>query len=268
MTTLVAVCWAVVAVLLVVPPGPGRRLVELERGRVTHRSWGSRWFWGAVLGIVAVLGMATLGGLRAAAWTLVVGVVAATAGWVARDQWRRAETARRRQRVATACQVVAGQLRSGAVPRRALQLAAEACGELEPAVATVGIGGDVGGALRSAGQRQGSDGLAALGRAWQLAEETGAPMADLAEGVSERIRADDQTRALVAAELAAPRASSKLLALLPAFGIALGVLAGGDPVAFLTGTPLGLACLVGGVVLSCTGLVWGERMARRAEEGR
>ena len=47
-----------------------------------------------------------------------------------------------------------------------------------------------------------------------------------------------------------------MLALLPAFGLVLGIAVGGDPIGWLLGTPLGVACLVLGLILIALGLFW------------
>ena len=65
-----------------------------------------------------------------------------------------------------------------------------------------------------------------------------------------------------------PRATGRLLTALPLLGIGMGFVSGGDPVAFLTTTMIGKACLVGAVVLVCAGLVWTELLATRAQEHR
>ena len=56
-----------------------------------------------------------------------------------------------------------------------------------------------------------------------------------------------------------------MLALLPAFGLVLGIAVGGDPVGWLLGTPLGVACLVLGLILIALGLFWATRIAARTE---
>lgn len=62
------------------------------------------------------------------------------------------------------------------------------------------------------------------------------------------------------------RLTGRLLCALPAAGIVMGFLAGGNPISFLTATTAGTVCLAAAVVLACTGLVWTELLARRAQE--
>lgn len=259
--TAVALAWAVAAVLLALPPDPGRRLRELHSERRSRRSWGSSGFCVGMLAVLVVLAVTTFFGFAGGCWAAVAALLGGTAARQTALGLRRSRLARSRARVATAAQVVAGQLRSGATPRMALQVAAAECPALEPAAATLAIGGDVSEALVRAGSELGQEGLASLGRAWKLGERLGAPMTGLAEQVAHQVRADRATRELVDAELAGPRASGKLLALLPLLGIGLGVVAGGDPVGFLTGGTAGRLCLVAGCALACAGVLWSDQLA-------
>jgi tight adherence protein B len=56
-----------------------------------------------------------------------------------------------------------------------------------------------------------------------------------------------------------------LLALLPVAGLGLGGLLGAGPVTVLLTTPVGVACLVLGVLLDLLGLWWTARIARSVE---
>ena len=96
---------------------------------------------------------------------------------------------------------------------------------------------------------------------WRLAEQTGAPAADLVERIEADARAADRAGASAAAQAAGAQATAMLLAALPLGGLALGVLIGADPVEVLLRTPLGAACAIGAVVLQSAGLLWAERLA-------
>ncbi|WP_249713945.1 hypothetical protein [Rhizomonospora bruguierae] len=96
----------------------------------------------------------------------------------------------------------------------------------------------------------------------RLAEETGAPLADLMERLEADWRAGDRSRAAAAAEAAGARATGWLLAGLPAAGMALGYAMGADPLHVLLHTPIGAACAGGAMALQVTGLAWAERLAR------
>jgi tight adherence protein B len=96
---------------------------------------------------------------------------------------------------------------------------------------------------------------------WRLAEQTGAPAADLVERIEADARAADRARAGAAAQAAGAQATALLLAALPLAGIGLGYTIGADPLQVLLHTPLGAACAVGAVLLQCGGMLWADRLA-------
>lgn len=89
-------------------------------------------------------------------------------------------------------------------------------------------------------------------------------MAATLEAVADGMASDDAVRTVVAGELAGPRATGKLMAVLPLVGLALGYALGGDPVRFLLGGLLGWCCLVGGALLAAVGVMWVEALASHA----
>jgi tight adherence protein B len=96
---------------------------------------------------------------------------------------------------------------------------------------------------------------------WRLAEQTGAPAADLVERIEADARGADRAKAAAAAQAAGAQATALLLAALPLAGIGLGYMIGADPLRVLLHTPLGAACAAGAVVLQCAGMLWADRLA-------
>jgi tight adherence protein B len=96
----------------------------------------------------------------------------------------------------------------------------------------------------------------------RVADQTGAPLADLLERAAADARATDRIRAVAAAQAAGAQATAWLLAALPAGGIALGYTIGADPLRVLLHTPIGAGCAAGGIVLQVAGLVWADRLIR------
>ena len=78
--------------------------------------------------------------------------------------------------------------------------------------------------------------LVELGIAWEVAERTGASLNATLDALTGRLSARRTVGHMVAAELSAPRATGRLLAVLPVAGVLLGYSFGGDPLAFLTGS--------------------------------
>ncbi len=191
----------------------------------------------------------------------------------------------REEGVAALCACLAGELRAGRPPEAALAEAVErlrgeravdegASGEgtaaswgeaLTPLLAAARFGGDVPGALRQAARVPGAAGLAGAAACWEVAIDGGAGLADGLDRVAAALRAERDQRDDLRAQLAGPKATAGMLALLPAFGVLLGVSLGADPLRVLFRTSAGLGCLLAGVALEWAGLAWTARIVRAAE---
>ncbi|HET6213677.1 MAG TPA: hypothetical protein VFE14_12505 [Micromonosporaceae bacterium] len=99
------------------------------------------------------------------------------------------------------------------------------------------------------------------GAAVTLAEETGAPLADLLDRIELDARSADRAVAAAAAQSAGVRATALLLAGLPAVGIGLGYAIGVDPLRVLLHESIGVACAAGALTLQMAGLAWSRRLA-------
>jgi tight adherence protein B len=106
--------------------------------------------------------------------------------------------------------------------------------------------------------------LRALAACWTVCSSSGSGLATAVERLEEGLRAEQARRRAVDAELAGPRATAALLAVLPLAGMVLATGLGADPVAMLLHTPLGLVCLSGGLLLDALGLWWTARLVARA----
>ncbi|BBH65712.1 hypothetical protein ACTI_23970 [Actinoplanes sp. OR16] len=89
-----------------------------------------------------------------------------------------------------------------------------------------------------------------------LAEQTGAPAADLLDRIEADARSADRSAAAAAAQAAGAQATALLLAALPVGGIGVGYAIGADPLAVLLRTPIGAACALAAVLLQVAGLRW------------
>jgi tight adherence protein B len=177
---------------------------------------------------------------------------------------RRQRAARRTETRDAMAEVVA-DVRAGQPPLRALE---RALGDRDVAprtLAAVRLGGDVVEALRDDARQTMQPILAGAGACWSVATAQGAGLADALERLVAQDRRAEEVRRQLEAHLAAPRATARMLAMLPALGIALGLLVGGDPIGWLLGTPFGWACLVLGLALVGLGLAWSGRIAARTE---
>jgi tight adherence protein B len=105
----------------------------------------------------------------------------------------------------------------------------------------------------------------AVSAAWRLADRTGAPLADTLDGLCVGLRQQTEVAAAIDGELAAPRATARLLALLPLAGLAIGQLIGADPLQVLMSSLLGRCCAAAGAVLLVTGQLWMRWCVGRVE---
>ena len=175
-------------------------------------------------------------------------------------------------RAVEACGALAAELRAGRPPADALDRAASVAAgpfrdALQAAAATARLGGDVAAALTApaAGRPSAVAQVArALAACWTVCAGTGAGLAAAVERLEEGLRADRAQQQALAAELASPRATAGLLAVLPVAGLLMAAGLGADPLHVLLHTPLGLVCLAAGLSLDAAGVWWTQRLVVRA----
>lgn len=129
------------------------------------------------------------------------------------------------------------------------------------------VGSDVARALRADAEAAGSRGLRGLAACWEVSGRSGAGLATAVRQLAEAQRASAEARADLVGEVAAVRASARILAGLPGLGLALGTLIGAAPLTWLTGAPAGRAVLLAGMLLQGAGLLWLRRIVARAARG-
>jgi hypothetical protein len=217
----------------------------------------------------------------AASWAVPPESQAGTAGrWLsgtasrlrrARPGVRRSEAADRAAAVVELAEVLAAELRAGQPPPTALEAALGVVARpvVPASVARAAAAGQpVADLLDAAAGAPGSGGLRAVAACWRVAEQSGSGLARGLERVVVGLRDEQQVGLEVASQLAAPRATGRLLALLPAFGWLLGGSLGAAPLEVLLTRPVGWACLAVGVPLQAAGWWWMERLAASLDPWR
>lgn len=180
---------------------------------------------------------------------------------------RRREVAADQAAVLEVCDLLAAELAAGRPPGTALAAASERWAPLVAVVEAARLGSDVPEALRRlASERRGAADLRWVAGAWQVAQHSGHGLSAALERTSRSLRARRRTRRLVDSELAAARATARLVACLPLAVLLMGSGAGSDPWTFLLATPVGWICLSLGLGLIGLGLWWIERLADRAAQ--
>ena len=188
---------------------------------------------------------------------------AALVGRVGLGPASRRRAAHERSRAVQALGALAAELEAGQSPREALLRAGG-----EPCVWPVASGavrmdGDVPGALLVDAQRHPP--LSHLAACWEVAAASGAGLAAAVVRLATAERAAEDVRVDLEGQLAGPRATARLLSLLPLVGIGVGMLLGSDPLAWLLTTGPGRACLLAGLALTALGTWWTGRIAARVE---
>ena len=171
--------------------------------------------------------------------------------------WQRARAAPRRADRAPVLAALAAELSAGAGLDAALVATPGAFERWPTAWRAAQAGGDVAAAFEA-------DGADALAACWRVAGASGAGLARAMSGMAAYERQATAVRDQLDAELAAARASARMLAALPLVGIGMGVLMGADPAGFLT-HGIGVLCLVAALALVGVGLAWSARIARGVE---
>lgn len=237
------------ALLVGVPPTIARA------GRL---SW--RWVIPGIAAAAAVV-------VPAGRWPLVV-ILAGTAlgaGRLWRARRRRLAAAAVAARVVETCEQLAAELASGQSPGRALDRCAGEWPPLASVAEAFRVGADVPSAWRTLARAlPGATDLELVAAAWHVSLRTGQGLALAVDRVALDLRAAVATRQVVTGELASARATARMVGLLPVAALAMGSGVGGDPWAFLLGTPLGLAALALGLLFAGVGLAWIERIAAEA----
>jgi tight adherence protein B len=253
-----------------------RRLERLCPGAGEQRPGALRRYVGRARALLPVeLLLVPLG--AAGAWLAaspVPALVGAAAVWptIRLRRRRRALRARedRQAAVVELCAALAGELRTGATPHQAVEMAVEGLPhgdalDSTALLAAVRWGGSVDGALTLLAETPGAEGARGAAACWRVTSASGAGLAEGLDRVAEGLRSERALRDSVRAELAGPRSTAVLLALLPVFGLALGAALGADPLQVLLHTTSGLVCLLVGGLLEYAGLVWTARIAHAAE---
>lgn len=262
-----------VACLVGLRPRPEQRLAGIGLDSPVPRGW-SRPASPAAGAALPVVGCAVLAVLLGPVPALLALVAVECGRRTVAGRRRAADRAAERRQAVEACSALASELRVGRPPAAALTVAADLArgpsrSLLRAAAAAAQFGGDVPAALTMPGPT----GIAAtavpevlrsLAACWEVCATSGSGLAVAVDRLEDGLRADLDRRRAVAAELAGPRATAGMLAVLPVAGLLLASGLGADPAGVLLETPLGLVCLTVGLLLDGLGVLWTHRLVARA----
>ncbi len=250
------------------PPRATDSIGPSELSRIAEAHGRVRWVpsWILSAGTAVLVGWLWLRlGLSIVVVLLALAAGAAALRHLLRTLDMRRERRQRQQAVLELCDAISAELRAGLPVTSALANAVGSRAEWSPLASAARGGGDVATALRRSSVASGAEDLRILAAAWEVASHSGAALAAILDRLAGVLRSQEEARAEVVAALGPPRATAKMLAVLPLFGIALGMTMGAQPLQFLLATPAGLVCLTVGVTLAFAGVCWVERLASTAE---
>lgn len=184
-----------------------------------------------------------------------------------RGTWRRsAKIAARRRAAAEVVLALSAELATGLPLETALRRAGDGFDFMARSVGAVRVGGDVPAALRADAEEFDLVVLTALAAVWQVSAGSGAGLSDAAYRLGAAALQRERLRRDLASQMAGPKATARVLALLPLIGLILGSGLGGSPFAWLLGTPVGWGVLVVGIGLEVIGVLWVRRLVGSVEK--
>lgn len=101
--------------------------------------------------------------------------------------------------------------------------------------------------------------------AWHVADTVGAPLAMSLRRVADVLDEAEEAGAEINIALSEPRATSRLVSLLPLAALLLGGALGFDTMSVLLTNPIGWFCATVGILLIVAGARWTRRIVQRAE---
>ncbi|MGR2753416.1 type II secretion system F family protein [Agromyces arachidis] len=154
-------------------------------------------------------------------------------------------------------------------PRRPVHDVADAV-VLDAAGRAAAAGDDVSEAIERARRSApaASPAWSVLAAAWAVAQASGSPLSTCLAALAGSLRDEAQLRRDARAAFAGPRASSRLVAALPAIALVFGATLGFDTFGVLFGNPFGIACLAAGSALLWAGARWNRALIDRAAVAR
>lgn len=175
----------------------------------------------------------------------------------------------RTEKLGAALRTLSSELRAGATPGEAL---ARAAGEppLWPnalAASRFGEPVDAGFMADAEQDRELATSLRQLAACWHVGVTRGSGLAVSVERLALSLRAQHELQSTLRNELAAPRATGRMLAFLPVVGVAMGYLLGADPIMWFLGSSVGAMIFAVALALTIAGTVWTRRIVQRVERG-
>ncbi|MFC4002561.1 type II secretion system F family protein [Prauserella oleivorans] len=261
------------AVAVLAWPGPvaRHRLARLTRSvrkRPALAVIRDRASWPRLAVAAAALALPVIVALAGVAATAAIALLALALSLHVRARRRTRRRIEATARLAEAVRTLVGGLRAGAHPAAAAETAAHDADDhtasvLTAIAASARLGGEPDAERLAVAGAVPADVVHRLVAAWSLARRHGLPLAGVLEAVQRDVDAQVRLAGQLDARLAGPRASSAILAVLPALGVLLGQVMGAAPLDVLLTTSPGRVLLVLGSALVLAGVAWSTALTSR-----
>lgn len=199
-------------------------------------------------------------------------ILVIAAGIVAVVLWRRHRQAhvknlrlRNQQLCVELVEYLAAELRAGSLPHRAIERLSSEFDGVEEIHRAVRSGADIAGAWNRLATRPGWESLGWVAAAWAVANESGAPLADILDAVAADVRREAELLRDVETAVAPARSTALLMAVLPLFALGMGAGMGSSPTQTITETIAGATAVALGVGLAMLGIIWVDRIVDGVE---
>lgn len=184
------------------------------------------------------------------------------------DRRRRSEAAPT-EKLSAALRSLTSELRAGVAPGEALARAAGTPPLWPNALTAARLGEAVDSGFLADAERNAelATSLRQLAACWHVGVTRGSGLAVSVERLALSLRTQQELHTTLRNELAAPRATSRMLAFLPVVGVGMGYLLGADPIAWFFSSSIGAMVFAIALVLTLAGSAWTRAIVRRVERG-
>jgi len=181
---------------------------------------------------------------------------------------RRSRALTPERRLVHALRALAAELSAGSTPADALERASGDPPLWPHALAAARFGDSIPRGLRQDAARTSdlAPQLRQLAAAWSVGAAHGGGLVASIERLALSVQAQFELRGVLSSELAAPRATMRMLSALPLVGVAMGYLLGADPIGWFLGSSVGALIAGTAVALTIAGVVWTRRIVGRVDQ--
>lgn len=251
-----------IAATCTIPFAPSSRLQQrsLEWQATIKRLAGHPTVIITVIMVVVVLNFRHLIGVLMPSG-FALGMAAATAMYLLQQLRLRRRNAWQCRDMSQALGITIGELQAGAQVGQALRTASEQITEpqLKQAITMQALN-------HPPYAEENIPALQLLAAGLRIADDTGMSLLGVLRHIRDRLDSEQRHQARTTAALGGAKITAIILAILPIFGMLMGVALGINTLAILFGTGLGNLLLIAGIGAECMGLIWSNHIIEKAAQ--